>query len=81
MAARIVAPRYYAGNAAFAAAMGSLGMLGCRFLVACRADTAGGLLELKDLDIPDLWAGLFEELPARVFRCDLSSTQLRGQPG
>jgi hypothetical protein len=77
-ALRIVLPRYYpGGNASRLAAMELLRERGCRFLVACRADAAGQLLQLQDLDIPPGWADLFQALPASAFRLDLSSTQMR----
>jgi hypothetical protein len=81
-AARVVAARYYAGgSAALESALDTIHERGCRFLVACRADPAGRLLGLEDLDIPGRHADLFEALPAGAFRLDLSSTQLRAQPG
>jgi hypothetical protein len=77
-AARIVAARYYAdASVGLEKALNQISDLGCRFLVAYRVDRAGHLVGLEDLEIPVAGAGLFQPLPAREFRLDLSSTELR----
>jgi hypothetical protein len=77
-AARIVMPHYYARTSAtMESALQLLRERGCRFLVACRADAVGRLVQLEDLDIPASCADLFHGLPASAFRLDLSSTQVR----
>lgn len=76
-AARIVAPRFYADDPAqLTAALAELEAAGARFLVAARHH-GGDLLTLDDIDIPARFEGLFESLPAEVFRLDLSSSQIR----
>jgi hypothetical protein len=81
-ATRIVDPRFYQDSPErLAAAMAELGSAGCRFLVAGRRSAAGQFLGLEDLNIPATFADLFRGIPASAFRLDISSTQLRGQPG
>jgi hypothetical protein len=75
-AARLVAPRYYGGEAGMLAALAALRDAGCRFLVA------GRLIEerfhtLADLPIPAAFAPLFAPIPEANFRADVSSTELR----
>ena len=78
-AARILDPRYYGGSAAsMVAALDEIGRLGGRFLVAGRADPGGRFVTLHDVDVPKPVAHLFEEIPERRFRRDISSTDLRG---
>ncbi len=75
-ALRLMQPRYYDDDEA--KLLGALESLrGCRFLVAARADASGQLLTLADLSIPDAYRDLFTDIPAEVFRCDVSSAQLR----
>jgi hypothetical protein len=78
-ALRVVSPSYYGDNITQRdAALAEIVRLGCRFLVACRVDARGQCLGLGDLPIPARFAALFDEIPVTRFRCDLSSTQLRG---
>jgi hypothetical protein len=77
-ASRIVAVRYYADRATHHQAMATLADLQCRFLVAARADTAGTLYTLDDLEIPLAWRTLFQAIDPGEFRMDISSSQLRG---
>src|SRR5438093_1443446 len=78
-ASRILEPRYYGGSAAsMVAALDEIGRLGCRFLVAVRADPSGRFVTLADLAVPGTVAHLFDEIPERRFRRDISSTDLRG---
>lgn len=57
-------------------ALASIAEHGCRFLVAGRIDD-DGFHELSSLDLPSESAGLFDAIPADVFRCDVSSTDIR----
>jgi hypothetical protein len=77
-ALRIVLPRYYDNDEArMLAALERIRDLGCRFLVACRADARGQYLRKCDLPIPPALGDLFEEIPPERFRLDLSSTAVR----
>lgn len=78
-AARLVAPRFYGGSrAAMERALAAVARRGGSFLVAGRLD-GGRFRTLADLELtlPAELRGLFRELPARAFRCDLSSTEIR----
>ncbi|NTU83470.1 MAG: hypothetical protein HGA45_29555 [Chloroflexales bacterium] len=75
-AARLVAPRYYGGEPAMLAAMATLRAAGCRFVVAGRL-TGGRFSTLADLALPPDYADLFSAIPERLFREDISSTELR----
>jgi hypothetical protein len=77
-AERIVAPRFYGDSeVALVAAMNEVWELQCRFLVAGRVDASGCFRGLEHLNIPPEWRGLFDAIPAEVFRKDISSTELR----
>jgi len=79
-ALRIVLPRYYHDDEArMGAALARIRDLDCRFLVACRADGSGQYLQRDDLPIPRLHRDLFQAIPSRDFRWDLSSTDLRSR--
>lgn len=79
-ALRIVLPRYYDDDAAqMMAALHTIAERGCRFLVACRVTESGQWLRLADLPIPPFARALFEEIAPERFRCDISSTALRGK--
>lgn len=79
-AARILQARFYGGEeAGLSAAMAHLREHGCRFLVAGRTDAEGRFLALEDLGVPAVYRDLFTALPAKEFRVDLSSTQLRAE--
>jgi hypothetical protein len=75
-AARLVAPRYYGGEAGMLAALGVLRDTGCGFLVAGRL-SEGRFYTLADLPIPASFATLFTPIPEANFRADVSSTELR----
>ncbi|HBH51239.1 MAG TPA: hypothetical protein DDY91_05035 [Planctomycetaceae bacterium] len=78
-AARLVDPRYYAGDPeTMSGSLKTIRDQGCRFLVAGRVQD-GQYVSLGQLPIPNEFQGLFEEIPAEEFRCDLSSTELRRQ--
>jgi len=77
-AARVIEPRYYGGSEpAMLAALAEMRDRGNTFLVAGRADDEGVFRELPELSIPDGFAGLFRAIPARLFRHDISSTEIR----
>jgi len=72
---RLLAARYYGGDAQRDAALGQIASHGCRFIVAGRL-TDGQFRRLADLELPSAFGDLFVDLPD--FRCDISSTALRG---
>ena len=73
---RLVAPRYYGGEAEMLLALAEMMAGGTRFLVAGRND--GGVFRtLADVDVPAGFAPMFSEIPEGVFRRDISSTELR----
>jgi hypothetical protein len=77
-AARIVQARFYGDSTeAMARALAEVRELGCRFLVAGRADQQGRFVCLEHLGIAAEFADLFEGIPPEEFRLDVSSTQLR----
>jgi hypothetical protein len=77
-AARIVNTRFYGGSARqMSDALAAIREAGCRFLVAGRW-IAGRFQTLSEIGLPGRHASLFEELTAAEFRCDVSSTGLRG---
>jgi len=78
-ALRIVSPRYYDGSEV-QMALGRIRELGCRFLVACRADERGQYWRLADVPIPASFVALFAEIAPEEFRWDISSTELRKSP-
>lgn len=81
-AARLLAPRYYAGGTpeAVIEALLPLRLSGTLFVVAGRVD-AGGRFLTYDADlrpsVPAALTGLFVGIPEEDFREDVSSTQLR----
>jgi hypothetical protein len=77
-AARVIQPRYYGDSeAAMLAALAEIGDYGSRFLVAGRLDDDGLFHELPELSLPAGYESLFEAIPARLFRHDVSSTEIR----
>eukprot|EP00727_Mastigamoeba_balamuthi_P012627 m51a1_g7988 hypothetical protein (389) ;mRNA; f:84885-95619 len=85
-AARVLDPKYYGGSAdAAAAALAEIRERGCSFLVAGRLKD--GVFRTfaaarSQLPLPQFHS-MFADIPESVFRCDISSTQLRkeGRPG
>lgn len=77
-AARLLDPRFYSGEHGVTDALTAIRTQGCRFLVAGR-EREGVFRTLADLRIPDGFQDLFMELPANLFRSDLSSTAIRAQ--
>jgi hypothetical protein len=83
-AVRIFAPRYYDNSAAnMLTALGEIRERGCRFLVAGRVDESNTFRSLQDLAIPAEFQALFAAIPERIFRRDISSSELRAanEPG
>lgn len=77
-AARILHPRYYDDDLAKChAALATIKAQGCAFLVAGRVDDEGVFRDIAHLDIPDAFADLFQAIPMKQFRKDVSSTELR----
>ncbi len=75
-AIRLVAPRYYGGEAEMLRALAEMMAGGTAFLVAGRKDE-GAFRTLTDVDIPAGFAPMFSEIPEGEFRRDISSTELR----
>lgn len=76
-AARVIQPRYYGDSeAAMRAALAEIRDRGNRFLVAGRVED-GAFRELPELAIPQGFEDLFQAIPARLFRHDMSSTAIR----
>ena len=78
-AERILEPRFYGGAEQRGEALSRIASQGCRFLVAGRLDGDGGFKTLRHLRLPEGCEGLFEELPEREFRRDVSSTEIRAR--
>jgi hypothetical protein len=77
-ATRIIAPRYYGDSeTAMLAALAEMRDGGTRFLVAGREGSDGVFRELHELAIPEGFDGLFQAIPGRLFRHDVSSTAIR----
>ena len=77
-AARIIQPRYYGDSeAGMLAALAEMRDRGNRFLVAGREGSDGHFRELRELEIPAGFAGLFEAIPEELFHSDVSSTEIR----
>jgi nicotinamide mononucleotide (NMN) deamidase PncC len=74
---RVGQPRYYGGETAMQQAIESIARSGCRFLVFGRV-VEGAFRALGELSLPRSLAALCQEVPAAIFREDVSSTQLRG---
>ena len=77
-AARLLDPRFYTGEHGVTNALAAIRKHGCRFMVAGR-ERDGVFRTLADLQLPADYRDLFIELPATVFRSDLSSTAIRAQ--
>ena len=73
---RLLEPRYYGDTEAMRDALSEIGGLGCRFLVAGRAQ-GDAFRTLADTPIPEAFTALFEPIPESRFRLDISSTALR----
>jgi len=80
-AIRVIDPRFYGNDPDDRdAALARIANRECRFLVAGRlADDR--FLGLSSLELPRGSETLFGEIPADVFRCDVSSTEIRDAAG
>ena len=80
-AVRLVAPRYYGGEAEMLLALAEMMAGRARFLVAGRLDSeagnGGAFRTLADVDVPAGFAPMFTAIPEAEFRRDISSTELR----
>lgn len=77
-AERILQPRYYQNSREnLLAALTEIRQQGCRFLVAGRIDDQGHFRDLNNLGIPPDFRDLFQPIPDKLFREDISSTELR----
>lgn len=77
---RIGEERFYGSAAERDAAIEQIAALGCRFLVFGRT-LDGQFQTVDDVSIPTSLAALCRQVPAEVFREDLSSTDLRNGNG
>ena len=78
-AVRLVHPRYYGDDTeTMIQALSRIRDLGCRFLVAGRAD-GDTFRTLNDVPVPPKFAALLEAIPESKFRKDISSTELRAR--
>jgi len=75
-AVRLVAPRYYGGEAEMMRALAEMMAGGSSFIVAGRAE-GGEFRTLADVDIPAGFAPMFSAMAEEEFRRDISSTELR----
>lgn len=77
-AVRILHPRYYDDDLDQChAALATIKAQGCAFLVAGRVDDEGIFRDIAQLDIPAAFADLFQAIPMKQFRKDVSSSELR----
>ena len=79
-AVRLVAPRYYGGEAEMMLALAEMMAGGAKFVIAGRAND-DAFRTLADVDIPAGFAPMFTEMPEKDFRRDISSSELRGVSG
>lgn len=84
-ALRIVAPKYYGGHRGMIVALADLKSKGCKFVVAGRLEqrkdgTKSGVFQrLRDVPVPVGFEDMFEEIPDRMFRMDISSSEIRAK--
>jgi hypothetical protein len=81
-AERLVAPKYYGGDAdRMRAALEEIAGAGSSFLVAVRIDAAGRVRALQDIEVPRRYAEIFTGIPEHRFRVDASSSEIRRRGG
>jgi hypothetical protein len=74
---RLTQPRFYHNNLAeMRNSFEDVRAAGCRFLVAGRFEN-DRFITLGNVDIPQGYQGLFEQIPEEEFRVDISSTAMR----
>ena len=77
-AIRLIDPKYYGHDESRRdAALRKLRLRGCRVLVGGRVDASGAFREWDSSGLPSELRELFEVIPQREFRVDLSSSELR----
>lgn len=77
-AIRVIHPRYYGDSEAnMFAALDEIRASGSRFLVAGRVDKNGVFRDAAELPVPEGYADLFQPIPTKFFRDDISSTEIR----
>ncbi|MEW5961570.1 MAG: hypothetical protein AB1801_27955 [Chloroflexota bacterium] len=78
---RLIEPRFYNDNPAeMLASFEAVRAAGCRFLVGGRL-MGDRFLTLAEVDLPAGYRFIFEDIPEKDFRIDLSSTTLRNEQG
>lgn len=79
---RLIQPRYYGDSEpAMLQALAQMWARGSRFAVGGRSDERGDFRLLSDVDIPEGFRPMFQEIPEAAFRRDLSSTDIRQASG
>jgi len=74
---RLIHPRFYDDDPGkMDQSFREIQQTGCRFLVAGRVND-GQFITLSDIDIPQAYQSLFEDIPEDEFRMDISSTAIR----
>jgi len=76
-AVRILDPKYYGGEKGMREALHALQKAPARFLVGGRL-TGRGFRTVVELQIPGGFGDLFTQIPESNFRCDVSSSRIRG---
>lgn len=82
-ALRLVMPKYYGGEDAMVAALTMMLAKGCTVFVGGRlgqgdkSQENSRFLTLKDVHVPPGLSALFREIPADMFRADISSSEIR----
>ncbi|KAL3139080.1 hypothetical protein ABBQ32_005876 [Trebouxia sp. C0010 RCD-2024] len=84
-AVRLVMPKYYGGHDGMLLQLASMSFAGCSVVVAGRAVTedngSSSFKMFEDVEVPEAISnlGLFTSIPEKLFRNDISSTQLRAK--
>ena len=77
--ARLAQPRFYHNDPAeMRASFETVHRAGCRFLVAGRR-VGDRFLTVENVDLPDEYRQMFEQIAGKDFRVDVSSTAIRQQ--
>lgn len=77
-AIRVFSPKYYTNEQEMIDSLKVITQQGGQFLVACRLQN-NIVKTLADIAIPTELQPFFSEIPAELFRVDISSTQIRSQ--
>lgn len=84
-ALRIVAPKYYGGEANMIASLIDMKSSGCKFLVAGRLEQRKDGVQsewfqtINDVPVPPGLSDMFEAIPGDKFRTDVSSSEIRSK--